>query len=82
MRLRPAEIDQHAIAHELGDVSLEAGHLRCDRLAVGGKDLPQILGIEAHRKGSRTDEVDEHHRQMTALGGPIFSRRSRSASLR
>ena len=73
-----AEVGEHAVAHELGDVPLEAGDLARDRVLVGADDLAQVLGIEAGREGGRADEVDEHHRELPPLG--LRSRRDRSAA--
>ena len=40
-------------------------------LVIGGDDLAHILGIEPSRHRCRTDEIAEHHRQLTALGGSV-----------
>ena len=49
MRLGVAEIDQHAVAHILGDKAAKAGDGVGDTAMVGADDLAQILGIEALR---------------------------------
>ena len=46
MRLRVAEINQHAVAHVLGDKAIEPGDDLGDGAVIGGDDLAQILGIE------------------------------------
>ena len=68
MRLGIAEINQHAVAHILGDKTAKAGDGVGDAAMVGADDLAQILGIEARRQRRRTDQVAEHHRQLPPLG--------------
>ena len=68
MGLGPAEIGEHAVAHELGDMALEARHLAGHRVLVGADDLPHLLGIEPRRQRGRADQIDEHHRELPALG--------------
>jgi hypothetical protein len=60
-------------------VPLKAGHRHRDRFVVGTEDLSHVLGVEPDRKGGRTDEVGEHHSQITALGAPGFDWRPREA---
>ena len=69
MRLRPAEIGQHAVAHELGDIAVEARNLAGHRVLVAPDDLAHLFRIAARRQGRRTDEVDEQHRELAPLGG-------------
>ena len=45
-RLRPAEIGQHAVAHEFCDVTFVARNLAGDGLLVGANDVLHLLGIE------------------------------------
>ena len=67
MRLRIAEIDQHSIAHVLGDKAVEAAD-RIGDCAVVFPDQPaQILGVIPRRERGRADEIAEHHRQLPAL---------------
>ena len=68
MRLGIAEINQHAVAHILGDKTAKAGDGVGDAAMVGADDLAQILGIEARRQRRRADQVAEHHRQLAPLG--------------
>ena len=42
VRPGPAEVGQHAVAHELGDVALEAGDLARDRVLVGARMTSRI----------------------------------------
>ena len=68
MRLRVAEIDQHAVAHVFGDKAVELGDDFGDGAVIRGDDLAQILGIEPRRQRGRADQVAEHHRQLPAFG--------------
>ena len=68
MRLRPAEISQHAVAHELGDVPLEAQGLAGHGILVDANGRAHLLGIERRRQRGRADEIDEHHSQLPPLG--------------
>jgi len=58
----PAEIGEHAVAHELRDVALEPGDLARDRVLIGADHFAHILQIELRRHRGRADEVDEHYR--------------------
>ena len=42
-----AEIDQHAVAHEVADMPLESPDDFAAAALIGGDDLVQILGVEA-----------------------------------
>jgi hypothetical protein len=68
MRLRIAEIDQHAIAHIFGDKAVEAADRLGDCAVIGADQLPQILRVETRRECRRADEIAEHHRQLAPLG--------------
>jgi hypothetical protein len=68
MRLWVTEIDQHAVAHVLGDKAVEAPDDIDHGAMVSGDDVAQILGIEPRRQFGRADEVAEHHRQLPAFG--------------
>ena len=46
VRPGPAEVGQHAVAHELGDVPVEARDLARDRVLVGAQDLAHLLRVE------------------------------------
>ena len=72
MRLRVAEIDQHAVAHVPGDKAVEPGDHLGDRAVIRGDDLAQILGIEPRRERGRADQVAEHHRQLPAFRGARY----------
>ena len=68
VRLRPAEIGQHAIAHVLGDMPVPAlDHLGCSAL-VGADHRAHVLGIEPRRQLGRAHQIAEQHRQLPPLG--------------
>jgi hypothetical protein len=83
MRLGVAEIDQHAIAHILGDKAAKAADGVGDTAMVGADDLAQVLGIKAGRQRRRTNQIAEHHRQLPPLrlGGGVRRGRSRHRTL-
>jgi hypothetical protein len=66
--LGPAEVGQHAVAHELGDEALEASDHPGRRVLIGAEHLAHVLGIELGRQFGRADQIDEHHRQLPPLG--------------
>ena len=68
MRLRIAEIDQHPVAHVLGDKAVEAADRIGDGAVVVADQLAQILRVKTRRQRRRADEVAEHHRQLPAFG--------------
>jgi len=71
MRLGIAEINQHAVAHVLGDKTAEAADRVGDTAMVDADDLAQILGIEARGQRRRTNQIAEHDGQLPPLSlGP------------
>ena len=68
MRLRIAEINQHAVAHVLGDEAIEPGDDLGDGTVIGADNLTQILRVMPGRERRRADQVAEHHRQLAAFG--------------
>ena len=62
VRLRVAEIDQHAVAHVLGDEAAEAGDRLGDAAVIGADDLAQVLGVEPGGERRRADEIDRTSR--------------------
>ena len=80
VRRGPAEIGQHAVAHELGDVAVEAGDLAGHSVLVGVEDLAHLLGVEPRAERGRADEVDEHHGELPPLG--LQSRRRGGLGIR
>ena len=68
MRLRIAEVNQHTVAHILGDKTAKAADGVGDAAMVGADDLAQILGIEARRQRRRSHQVTEHDCELAPLG--------------
>ena len=68
MRLRIAEIDQHAVAHVPGNEAVEPRDHLGDRTMICRDHLTQILGVQPRREWGRADQVAEHHGQLPALG--------------
>ena len=68
VRRGPAEIGQHAVAQELGDVAVEAGDPARHRVLEGAQQAAHLLGVEPAAQRRRADEVDEHHRELAPLG--------------
>ena len=67
MRLRIAEINQHAVAHVFGDEAAEAAHGLGDAFLIGRNDLAQVLRVHAGGQCRRADQVREHHRDLASL---------------
>jgi hypothetical protein len=67
MRPRVAEIDQHPIAHVLGNKTLEPRDGLGDGAMIGVDDPAQVLGVEARRECGRADQVAEHHCELPPL---------------
>ena len=63
-----AEVGQDPIAHVLGDEATEAFDARGDEPVVGADKLTQVLRIEVGSECGRAHQVDEHHRELPALG--------------
>ena len=82
VRLRIAEVHEHAIAHVLRYEPAEALHSLGDALLIGGDDLAQVLRVHTGRECGRTDKVREHHRDLTALCGVLRSYGSAEAGSR
>ena len=68
VRLRIAEIGEHAVAHVFGDEAAVGCDQRRAAFVIGPDDRPHVLGIEPRRHRGRADEIAEHHRQLPALG--------------
>jgi hypothetical protein len=50
LRIWVAEINQNAIAHELGDIAVEAPDSFAHRLVIGADHIAHVLGIEPRRE--------------------------------
>src|ERR687892_2861081 len=59
-----AEIDEHAVAQVLGDVTLEPGDHCGDARLVRVHHLAQVLRIEAGGELGRSDQVAEQERKL------------------
>ena len=46
VRAGPAEVGEHAVAHQLGHVPTDAGDLAGECVLVGAQDLAHVLGGE------------------------------------
>ena len=68
VRVRIAEIDEHAVAHVLGDEAVVAADRVGDAAVIGADHLAQVLGIEPRRQRRRADQVAEHHGELAPLG--------------
>ena len=55
-----AEIDQHPVAHVLGDEAADPGDEIGAATVVRTDDLAHVLGVEPRRERGRADEVAEH----------------------
>ena len=82
MRLRVAEINEHAVAHVLRHEPAEALHSLGDAFLIGGNHFAQVLRVHASRECRRADQVREHHRDLAALGGVLRLRLSPGGGLR
>jgi hypothetical protein len=67
VRLRIAEINQDSVAHIAGDKPAKTLDDLCDAAMVSADDPAQILGIEPRGQRRRTDQIAEHHRQLSPL---------------
>jgi hypothetical protein len=67
VRLRPTEIGQHAVTHVLGNVAIPAPHHFSTAVLIGANDFAHVLRVELGGQRSRTDQIDEHHRELPAF---------------
>jgi hypothetical protein len=68
VRAWPAEIGEHAVAHELGDVAFETRDLPDHDVLVGADQAAHVFGIKPRQESRGTGEIDEHNGQLTAFG--------------
>ncbi len=68
VRPGPAEIGEHAIAHEFRDMAFEPPDLTGHGVLVSAQHVPHFLGVEPGRERCGAREVDEHHGQLAPLG--------------
>ena len=64
-----AEIDQRAVAHQFGDIAVEARNRSRKRAMERADQITHIFWIEPCRQRSRADEIAEHNRQLPPLSG-------------
>ena len=69
MRLRIAEIDRHAIAHEFRHEPFVARDAGGNLLLVGFDHTLQNLQVECCGEVRGVDQVAEHHREVALFGG-------------
>ena len=67
MGLGPTEVSQYPVAQIFGHVSVEARDATRDRVLVAAHHLLQVLRVERLRQLGRAHEINEHHRELTAL---------------
>ena len=65
--LRIAEVGEHAVAHVLGEMALEALDHRGAAALIGGDHRPHVLGVEHRRERGRVDQVAEQDGELAAL---------------
>jgi hypothetical protein len=68
MRLRPAEVGEHAVTQILGDVTFEPLDHGCGAVLVGAHDAAQVLGVDSPGEFGRAHEITEQHRQLATFG--------------
>jgi hypothetical protein len=68
MRLRVAEIGQHAITEILGNETAGTGDYLGATAVISADDIAQLLRIEPRRQCRGTDEIGEHDRELAAFG--------------
>ena len=68
MGLRVAEIDERAVAQVFGDeAAVPAGDI-ADARVIDPQQFLQVLRVEPGGERRRSDEVTEHHREVSPLG--------------
>jgi hypothetical protein len=68
VRLRPAEIGEHAIAEVFGNVTFEPLDDGGSTAVVSGHHAAQVLGIEPCGELGRAHEIADQHGQLPAFG--------------
>ncbi len=68
MRLRVAEIGEHAVAEEFGDISVEPRNRAGAGVLVALDQIAHVLGIERGGKRGRADEVAEQDGDLATFG--------------
>jgi hypothetical protein len=68
VRARIAEIGQYPVAAELGEEPVIGQHDTGAGGVIGVDHGSHVLRIESVRKGSRANQIADHHREVTTLG--------------
>jgi hypothetical protein len=63
-----AKVDKHAVAQILRHEAAETAHGFSDAFMIGRDYFAQVFRVHPSRECGRTNEVGEHHRNLTALG--------------
>ena len=71
VRLRPAEVGEHPVAHVLGDVALAARDRARHSVLVGADDVAHVLGIEPAASSVEPTRSQNMHRQLPPLGARL-----------
>ena len=66
--LRIAKVDEHAVAHEFGDVAATCADDILDLRVIRTQEFLQIFWIKAGGESCRAHEVAKHHRELPPLG--------------
>ena len=64
---RPAEIREHAVAQELGDVAFEPGDLACHGVVVGLHEVMHLLRVAPRGERGRADQIDKHDGELPTV---------------
>ena len=67
-RLRPAEIDQHAVANVAGNEAAEPRDRPGNTALVAADQRAEVFRVEPRRELRRADQIAEHNAEMAALG--------------
>ena len=69
LRPRIAEESHQPVAELLQDMPAKFGRRSRGRIEVGADQVAPVLGVEPRGETRRADEIAEHHRDRTPLGG-------------
>src|SRR5262245_62043964 len=71
MGLGVAKVDKHAVAEIPRHEPPETSHGFSDAFLIGRVELSQVFRIHPSGECGRTNEVREHHRDLTTFGGGL-----------
>jgi hypothetical protein len=66
---RKSKIDKHAVAEKLRDVTVESFDRARAHILISVDDVAVVCGIEPLRERGGSDQIAEHHRQLTPFTG-------------